>query len=173
MVWDWGFNWKNIYVLSCYIALDLTDYGGDPAQGTGSISVVNSHFNGAPYAITLSDQGPRPNIILDNLFVEDSSSVLLISGSETILDGSTDALYFNSWGMGLQYLNSNGGGGLASSRLRRTSRAHSLTAASATTLPSLARCMSLIRPLWPRTMVCPTIIREINPAPSTAYLPTM
>jgi glucan 1,3-beta-glucosidase len=53
--WNWGFTWKNIYVLSCYIAIDCTAYSGITDQGTGSITVLDSHFNGVPYAITIAD----------------------------------------------------------------------------------------------------------------------
>lgn len=102
--WNWGFTWKNIYVLSCYIAIDCTAYSGVTNQGTGSITVVDSHFNGVPYAITIADLGTeQPTIVLDNLLVENSASVVLISGHETILDGSSGPLYFNSWASGFQY----------------------------------------------------------------------
>jgi glucan 1,3-beta-glucosidase len=40
MIWNWGFTWKNINVLSCYIALDCTSSGGIGDQGTGSITVM-------------------------------------------------------------------------------------------------------------------------------------
>ncbi|KAI0397046.1 pectate lyase superfamily protein-domain-containing protein [Xylariaceae sp. FL0594] len=109
--WNWGFTWKNIYVLSCYIAIDCTSYSGVTSQGTGSISVVDSHFNGVPYAITLARLGTeQPNIVLDNLLVENSASVVLISGGETIVAGSSGPLYFNSWASGYQYLPSGFGG---------------------------------------------------------------
>lgn len=42
MIWDWGFTWKNIDVLSCYIALDCTLANGADGQGTGSISVLGA-----------------------------------------------------------------------------------------------------------------------------------
>lgn len=47
----------------------------------------DSHFNGVPYAISVRADGPRPNIVLDNLLVENSASVVLVSGGETILPG--------------------------------------------------------------------------------------
>lgn len=47
----------------------------------------DSHFNGVPYAISVRADGPRPNIVLDNLLVENSASVILVSGGETILPG--------------------------------------------------------------------------------------
>lgn len=96
--WNWGFVWKNIYVLSCYVAIDCTAYSGVTNQGTSSISVVDSHFNGVPYAITLGSKGDQqPNIVLDNLLVENSQSVVLVSGGATLLAGSSGPLYFNSW----------------------------------------------------------------------------
>ena len=98
-------------MLSCYIAIDCTAYSGITSQGTGSISVVDSHFNGVPYAITVDTLGnEQPNIVLDNLLVENSASVVLINGGETILDGSDGALYFGSWAQGYQVLPSEGGG---------------------------------------------------------------
>ncbi|KAL2827770.1 pectate lyase superfamily protein-domain-containing protein [Aspergillus cavernicola] len=104
-VWNWGFVWKNIYVLSCYVALDCTAYSGGQNQGTGSITVLDSHFNGVPYAITVASQGDQqPNIVLDNLLVENSQSVVLISGGDTILEGSSGPLYFNSWANGYQVI---------------------------------------------------------------------
>lgn len=48
---------------------------------------ADSHFNGVPYAIPLRNGGPMPNIVLDNLLVENSASVVLISGGETIFPG--------------------------------------------------------------------------------------
>ncbi|KAI0410472.1 pectate lyase superfamily protein-domain-containing protein [Xylaria grammica] len=109
--WNWGFTWKNIYVLSCYIAIDCTSYSGITSQGTGSISVIDSHFNGVPYAITINSLGDeQPNIVLDNLLVENSASVVLVSGGATIVEGSTGPLYFNSWASGYQYLPDGTGG---------------------------------------------------------------
>lgn len=61
--------------------------------------------DGVPYAITLgSKDGAQPNIVLDNLLVENSAAVVLISGGETILPGSGGAQYFNSWASGYQVL---------------------------------------------------------------------
>lgn len=109
-VWNWGFTWKNIYVLSCYIAIDCTEYSSATRQGTGSITVLDSHFNGVPYGITLgrlaSDQ---PNVVLDNLLVENSESVVMVSGGETLLPGSGGALYIGNWVSGQQYLPSGSG----------------------------------------------------------------
>jgi glucan 1,3-beta-glucosidase len=48
--------------------------------------------------------------VLDNLLVENSASVVLINGGETVLDGSSGALYFSSWAQGYQYLPGGAGG---------------------------------------------------------------
>lgn len=42
--------------------------------------------------------GPRPNILLDNLLVENSASVVLVSGAETILPGNPDT-YLTPFGI--------------------------------------------------------------------------
>ncbi|RYO88204.1 hypothetical protein DL764_008763 [Monosporascus ibericus] len=86
---------------------DLTFFGesSDPPQGTGSITVLDSHFNGVPYAITVAHQEHQyPSIVLDNLLVENSESVVLVSGGETLLPGSGGPLWFNSWMSGYQVL---------------------------------------------------------------------
>lgn len=101
-------TFQNVYVLSCYIAFNCTSHGGSTGQGTGSLSVLDSHFNGVPYAITVSAEGPRPNLILDNLLVEDSAAVVLVDGGETIFPGSTDQIYVESWGMGGAYVDETG-----------------------------------------------------------------
>lgn len=94
------------------IAFDCTAYSGITHQGTGSITVQDSHFNGVPYAITVKDMyDQRPNIVLDNLLVENSNSVVLVSGGETLLPGSSGAQYLNSWASGYQYLPSGRGVG--------------------------------------------------------------
>jgi glucan 1,3-beta-glucosidase len=96
-----GIYVENIYVPLCYIAFDCTSNSDVTRQGTGSITVLDSHFNGVPYAITVDTLGDeQPNIVLDNLLVEYSDSVVLINGGETVLDGSTGALYFKSWAQG-------------------------------------------------------------------------
>ncbi len=43
----------------------------------------------------------QPNIVLDNLLVENSESIVFDTGGDTILAGSSGSLYFNSWASGL------------------------------------------------------------------------
>lgn len=43
MIWDWGFTWKNINVLFCYIALDCTLANGADGQETRPISVLGAY----------------------------------------------------------------------------------------------------------------------------------
>lgn len=64
---SWGMTFQNVYVNSVYIAFNCTAHGGSTGQGTGSLSIIDSHFNHVPYAITVSAEGPAPNIVLDNL----------------------------------------------------------------------------------------------------------
>ncbi|KAI9159080.1 Glucan 1,3-beta-glucosidase [Paramyrothecium foliicola] len=103
--WNWGFVWKNIFVQASYIAIDCTAFSEstNPPQGTGSITVLDSHFNGVPYAITVSRKGnQQPNIVLENLLVENSESIVLVSGGETLLAGSAAPITVNGWASGYQ-----------------------------------------------------------------------
>ena len=47
-IWNWSFTWKNIYVYSCWVAINCTQVGGatsqGPPQGTGSITVLGKRF---------------------------------------------------------------------------------------------------------------------------------
>ncbi|KAI4868890.1 glycoside hydrolase family 55 protein [Hypoxylon rubiginosum] len=107
MIWDWGFTWQNLEVKACYVAIEAKSVGGLYNQGSASITVLDSHFISVPYPIVLRNGGPHPNIILDNVRVEASASVVLIDGGETILPGSESLLYYNSWGMGNRYTSLN------------------------------------------------------------------
>ncbi|KAF6810927.1 glucan 1,3-beta-glucosidase [Colletotrichum plurivorum] len=85
MIWDWGFTWQNIYVYSCWVAIDCT-------------STLTSMVFRIPSRCETG--APTPNIVLDNLLVENSASIVLVSGGETIFEGSSGQTYFTSWAMG-------------------------------------------------------------------------
>ncbi|RHZ63561.1 hypothetical protein CDV55_106217 [Aspergillus turcosus] len=110
MIWDWGFTWKNINFDSVWVAFDCTSLGGLDGQGTGSITVLDSTFNSVPYPITLRNGGPYPDILLDNLYIQNSASVVLISGGETIFEGTPGELYVTSWAYGRRYTSLDGSG---------------------------------------------------------------
>ncbi|KAI5922256.1 pectate lyase superfamily protein-domain-containing protein [Camillea tinctor] len=110
MIWDWGFTWQNIEVTACWVAIECKNLGGLHNQGAGSITVLDSHFYSVPYPIVLRNGGPYPSIVLDNVLVELSASVVLVDGAETILPGSQDPIYFNTWGMGKRYTSLDGDG---------------------------------------------------------------
>jgi hypothetical protein len=150
MIWDWGFTWKNINFKSVWVAFDCTSIGGLDSQGTGSITVlgkvkktwllrnftdmiqfgIDSKFDSVPYPITLRNGGPYPDILLDNLYIRNSASVVLISGGETIFKGkkihkqarsgtylttglskgTPGELYVTSWAYGRRYTSLGGSG---------------------------------------------------------------
>ncbi|RAK97354.1 glycoside hydrolase family 55 protein, partial [Aspergillus ibericus CBS 121593] len=110
MIWDWGFTWKNVEFDAVWVAFDCTSVGSEDSQGTGSIAVVDSTFYSVPYAITLRNGGPYPDIILDNLLVQDSASIVLISGGDTLFEGSSGSIYIESWAYGRRYTSLDGSG---------------------------------------------------------------
>ncbi|KID86729.1 Pectin lyase fold/virulence factor [Metarhizium guizhouense ARSEF 977] len=104
-LWNWGFTWKNIYVQYCSVAIDCTEYSPATQQGTGSVAVVDSYFNGVTNGIVIFRNGnQQPSIVPENLKVQNSQSVVQVIGGETILPGSSGMLYFDTWVSGVQYL---------------------------------------------------------------------
>lgn len=51
------------------------------------IDILDSTFIHVPFAITTHAGVTPPNIVLDNLLVEQSESVVLVSGGATVLEG--------------------------------------------------------------------------------------
>ncbi|KAL2015521.1 hypothetical protein VTK56DRAFT_5338 [Thermocarpiscus australiensis] len=111
MIWDWGWTWQDIYVNSAFVAFDCTNFGGDGSQGTGSLTVIDSHFNAVPFAIPVN-RDKRPAITIENLLIEGNTpSVVLVSGGETILAGVTGgSATIRSWAMGPRYTDLDGSG---------------------------------------------------------------
>ncbi len=111
MIWNWGWTWQDIYVNTAYVAFDCTKFDGDGGQGTGSLTVLDSHFNSVVYAIPVA-AGQRPAITIDNLFIEGNTpSVVLVSGGETILSGvNGGSATIQSWAMGPRYTSIDGSG---------------------------------------------------------------
>ncbi|KAK4216626.1 pectate lyase superfamily protein-domain-containing protein [Rhypophila decipiens] len=112
-IWNWGWTWQDININLAYIAFACNNFGGYGAQGTGSLTILDSHFNNVPYAITVnSNAAQRPAITIENLVVEGNTpSIVLVDGGETILAGTTGgAVTIGSWAMGRRYTNIDGSG---------------------------------------------------------------
>ncbi|CZT19452.1 uncharacterized protein RCC_05303 [Ramularia collo-cygni] len=86
----------------------MTAHGGITGQGTGSVSIIDSHLNNVPKGITIPATGDLPSIVLDNLEVESSSVVVQDVNGKTIFAGTGGDLYVSSWSMGGAYLDQNG-----------------------------------------------------------------
>lgn len=91
-----------------YIAFNCTVHGGSTGQGAGSLSVLDSSFSYVPTPILIDAEAPNPNLILENLEVENSQAIVQINGGSVLLAGYTDATYVKSWGMGGAYLDETG-----------------------------------------------------------------
>ncbi|KAI4724637.1 pectin lyase-like protein [Aureobasidium sp. EXF-10728] len=106
-IWNWGFTWQGITVNNCYQALDCSNFGGVDGQGTGSMSIIDSHFNSVPYAIPLTAGGPYPALYLDNVLVDgpNSHQIVFYSGhADSLLEVTQgDSLTVNGWAMGHRY----------------------------------------------------------------------
>ena len=119
MIWDWGFMWKNLHVQSCQVALDLTEtevvkvrvQDQSPLLVSSIFQAIiyvcqhihlDSHFSCVPHAInvTANTKGIVPSIVLDNLLIENTESIVVLSNGTTIVQGSADPITVKSWATG-------------------------------------------------------------------------
>ncbi|KAI1073930.1 putative glucan 1,3-beta-glucosidase precursor [Whalleya microplaca] len=115
--WNWGFLWKAVYMFSCSVAIDCSDYSGGTHQNTGSITVLDSVFEAVSEGIVVPvDTTQQPNIVLDNLQVANTPVVVQAQGGSTILAGTPDEVNIASWATGYQYSPFSGSGGSGSGR---------------------------------------------------------
>jgi hypothetical protein len=103
MIWDWGFTWKSITFINCYVAIDCQAIGQGPdAQGTGSITLLDSTITAVPYAIPVNPTF-LPNLVLDNVQIENVDFLVYVPGSTNFLEGQTGPITIQSWAMGKRY----------------------------------------------------------------------
>ncbi|KAL2203358.1 pectin lyase-like protein [Sarocladium strictum] len=103
MIWNWGFTWQNIVVENAWVAVACREMGGEHAQGTGSLTIIDSLFRNVPYPVVIRNGGPYPAILLENLKIENCASVVLVDGGETLLAGTSGSTTIAAWGMGKRY----------------------------------------------------------------------
>ncbi|KAJ6789224.1 hypothetical protein PWT90_05834 [Aphanocladium album] len=88
-IWNWGFVYKNIIMLSCGVGFDCTAYSDATKQGVGSIALIDSQLLSVHQPITVgTNSGRRPNLVLDNVQNIGSGPTVSVPGGETVLDGA-------------------------------------------------------------------------------------
>lgn len=91
-------------MVSCNVGIDCSQYSATTKQGTGSLAVLDSHFNNVQAAIKVKKQGTQqPNIVLENLLTENTKTVISVDGADSFLPGSSGPLYFDTWVSGYQF----------------------------------------------------------------------
>ncbi|KAJ6263043.1 Glucan 1,3-beta-glucosidase [Drechslerella dactyloides] len=107
MIWDWGFNWQDIKVSNCQIGLNCSIGGGIDGQGTGSLSIIDSHFINTPMPILTRTEGPLgPSIVIDNLIMEGGGkNVVTGIDGKPLLTGNAagGSVIISSWATGRRY----------------------------------------------------------------------
>jgi hypothetical protein len=59
MIWDWGWNWKDITVINSKVAIDATSHGDKPDNDTGRIQ--GTAVGGQPPVILSNNFSPSPS----------------------------------------------------------------------------------------------------------------
>ncbi|KAI0903317.1 glycoside hydrolase family 55 protein [Ustulina deusta] len=109
MVWDWGFNWQGVDIQGGAIGFNISGHGGDTGQGTGSVSIIDSSLSGVPVGILTSKLNNAPNIVLDNVNINNVAQVVQQDGGSTLLSGSGASQNIKLWGVGQRYNGEQGG----------------------------------------------------------------
>ncbi|KAK4233336.1 glycoside hydrolase family 55 protein [Achaetomium macrosporum] len=111
MIWDWGFTWKSITFTNCFVAIDCSAMGQGPdAQGTGSITLLDSSIVAVPFAIPVNPNF-IPNFVMDNVQIQNVDFLVFQPGSTNYLEGQPGPITIQSWAMGKRYTSIDGEGG--------------------------------------------------------------
>lgn len=105
MVWDWGFNWQEVYIKGSAIGFNISGVGGDTGQGTGSVSIIDTLIQDTPVGILTNGLPTSPNIVLDNVVIDNVAQVVQVDGGDTLL--STDGT-IELWATGARFNGSSG-----------------------------------------------------------------
>ncbi|KAK8092424.1 glucan -beta-glucosidase protein [Apiospora kogelbergensis] len=108
MVWDWGFNWHGVEVHGGAIGFNISGKGGDGRQGIGSVSLIDCSISDVPTAILTNGLDESPNIVLDNLQVNNVGNVVQVDGGQTLLNVGTSPYLIHLWAAGKRYSGSEG-----------------------------------------------------------------
>ncbi|KAK3303620.1 putative glucan 1,3-beta-glucosidase precursor, partial [Chaetomium strumarium] len=111
MIWDWGFTWKSVTFTNCFVAIDCSAMGQGPdAQGTGSITLLDSSLVAVPFAVPVNPNF-IPNFVMDNVQIQNVDFLVFQPGSTNYLEGQAGPITIQSWAMGKRYTSVDGEGG--------------------------------------------------------------
>ncbi|KAK8059107.1 glucan 1-3-beta-glucosidase [Apiospora saccharicola] len=108
MVWDWGFNWQGVEIHGGAVGFNISGRGGDKGQGTGSVSIIDCTIINVPTAILTNGLENAPNIVLDNLWVENVVDVVVQDDNKRVLYVGILPQRIELWAAGQRYNGSEG-----------------------------------------------------------------
>ncbi|KAK8050893.1 hypothetical protein PG993_002278 [Apiospora rasikravindrae] len=104
MVWDWGFNWQNVEIDGGAVGFNISGRGGDKGQGTGSVSIIDCTIKNVPKAVLTNGLEGPPNIVLDNLHVNNVGDIVVQDDNHTLLNEGPGPYTVNLWAAGMRYV---------------------------------------------------------------------
>ncbi|KAK8029256.1 glucan 1-3-beta-glucosidase [Apiospora marii] len=100
MVWDWGFNWQGVEIHGGAVGFNISGRGGDGGQDCAIFDV--------PTAILTNGLNDSPNIVLDNLFVDNVGAVVAQDDNRVLLNVGNGPYHIILWAAGQRYNGSEG-----------------------------------------------------------------
>ncbi|KAH8816524.1 pectate lyase superfamily protein-domain-containing protein [Xylogone sp. PMI_703] len=107
-IWDWGWTWKAVQVISCGVGFSLLGEDG-VTRGTGSFLLQDAIIEQTPVGILMApplvgEATGTTNILLDNVAFDGVTTPIKDSSGNTILSGA-NPLVIDMWALGDEYYN--------------------------------------------------------------------
>ncbi|GAO14610.1 hypothetical protein UVI_02009380 [Ustilaginoidea virens] len=117
LLWDWGWTWKNIYMVNTDVGFYMTgDYKG------GSMMVLDSHFEVVNLGISINTNkgatdAEQFSITLENIIMNSVRTMVIHGSSNSLLKGGSSTI--ESWISGRVYDDDNPEGAFVNDRKSR------------------------------------------------------
>ena len=103
-IWNWNWLYKSLSINNCGVGIDMSVKPGE-SESVGGLTVLDSHFYNTTVGIitSASDRSTPPSagqILLDNVFFENTPVAVQSSTSQVVLQGNQ---LVQSWGQGHVY----------------------------------------------------------------------
>ena len=100
MAWDWGWNFQGITINNVQVGFEVA------VASVGGIAIIDAVVKDTPvfYRSSNATTGFNSSIVLNNIQATNVSAIVGIVGGETVLAGSTDNIYVDTWVQGNVYV---------------------------------------------------------------------
>lgn len=99
MLWNWGWNFQGINIYHAQVGFDVT------VESVGGIAIIDAVVWDTPvfYRSSNTSVGLQSSIVLNNIIAFNVSAIVGIASGQTVLSGSPEFTYVDTWVQGNVY----------------------------------------------------------------------